>query len=74
MDYKRLEKPDHLTEDVWQQHLDWLHVVEKTVDANYARHTARVKEDSTRNEALREAHERALQAHNRTTSLFTRRY
>jgi len=34
-DYKRLKKPEHVKEHIWQQHLRWMDVVGKQADENF---------------------------------------
>ncbi len=36
-DYKRLKKPAHVKEHIWQQHLQWLEVVGKQAQENYSK-------------------------------------
>ena len=55
MDNDKLNKPEHLTEEVWHQHLDWMNVMGKQVDENYVRHLGRVKEDADRSKLLLQA-------------------
>jgi hypothetical protein len=71
MDYKKLKKPAHLKKEVWDQHLDWMDVMGRQVDENYARHQARVKEDATRSAKMASVHEQALQAPHDIQSLFS---
>jgi hypothetical protein len=70
MDSTKLRKPDHLDDDTWEQHLEWLTVMSRQVEENFARHQSRVKEDESRKEALVELHQRTLQGAQRKTSLF----
>ena len=70
MNQKKLEKPENLTEDTWEQHLEWMNVACKQVEENFVKHQARVKEDLNRNEALSGHHERALLGERKTQSLF----
>ena len=71
MDQKKLMKPEHLKEEVWEQHLDWMEVMGKQVEANFNRHRARVEEDANRSETLQPLHEEGLQAEHRTQHLFS---
>jgi len=34
-DHKRLKKPEHVKEHIWQQHLRWMEVVGKQADENF---------------------------------------
>ena len=34
-DDKRLKKPEHVKEHIWQQHLRWMEVVGKQADENF---------------------------------------
>jgi hypothetical protein len=34
VDYDKLEKPVHLKDKIWRQHLNWLEVVGKQVEEN----------------------------------------
>lgn len=70
MDYAKLKKPEHLKEEVWEQHLDWLNVMGRQLDDNLERHAARVREDACRAEALEPLHQEVLDAPSRTLSLF----
>jgi hypothetical protein len=70
MDHRKLAKPEHLAEDTWEQHLDWMGVMGKQVEENFTKHQVRVQEDASRNEALSGHHEQALQGQRRVRSLF----
>lgn len=70
MDYKKLNKPDHLKDDVWRQHLDWLSVMGRQLKDNYSRHQVRVAEDADRAQALSEMHEQVMATPHRTRSMF----
>ncbi len=71
MDQSKLKKPAHLGDETWQQHLEWMSVMGKQVEENFARHCSRVEEDANRNRALRQRHEQVLQAERRIRSLFS---
>ena len=71
MNKKKLRKPEHLKDDVWRQRLEWLDVMGKQVDQNFARHQARVQEDASRSKALSPIHDEVLQAPHRTQHLFS---
>jgi hypothetical protein len=71
MDRRKLKKPKHLTDDVWDQHLDWMDVMGKQVDENYRRHLRRVKEDASRSESLASQYEKARRAKRVKPSLFS---
>lgn len=71
MDRRKLKKPTNLTDDVWDQHLDWMDVMGKQVDENYRRHLRRVKEDASRSESLASQYEKARQARRVRPSLFS---
>ena len=70
MDYKKLKKPEHLKEEVWEQHLDWLNVMGRQLEDNIQRHQARVREDASRSQALETVHQEALASPHRTQSMF----
>ena len=70
MDYKKLNKPDHLKDEVWEQHLDWLNVMGQQLNDNYSRHQARVREDRDRSRALSEMHQQVMDTPHRTRSMF----
>ena len=70
MDYKKLKKPEHLKEEVWEQHLDWLNVMGRQLEDNIQRHEARVREDASRSEALEPMHQEVLASPHRTQSMF----
>ena len=72
MDRKKLKKPQNLTEDVWDQHLDWMDVMGQQVEQNYVRHLARVKEDANRSKSLAQKHEQAQQMPHCVQSLFSK--
>lgn len=71
MDTKKLKKPDQLNDDVWNQHLDWMDVMGKTVDENYQRHRQRVREDANRSQSLVSQHEEVLRSQRVKLSLFS---
>ena len=71
MDKDKLKKPENLKEEVWDQHLDWMDVMSKTLTQNYQRHLARVKEDTSRSESLAPRHEEVMQAPHPVQSLFS---
>ncbi len=65
------KKAKTLTDDVWDQHLDWMDVSGKQLDENYRRHLKRVKEDASRSESLASQHEEVQQARRVKLSLFS---
>ena len=72
MDYSKLKKPEHLKDDTWRQHLDWMDVMVRQLDENFDRHQLRVREDANRARALWELHQSVLNADRRTRSLFNK--
>ena len=70
MDYSKLKKPEHLKDDTWRQHLDWMDVMGKQLDENFGRHQLRVREDASRSQALWELHQSVLAAERTVQSLF----
>lgn len=70
MDVNKLKKPEHLADDTWRNHLDWMNVGGKQVEQNFSQHEQRVKQDEGRKQALRDRHEAALKGERRTHSLF----
>lgn len=70
MDYKKLSKPAHLSDQTWQEHLRWMSVGSKQLDVNFAQHLRRVKEDASRCEELLEQHRAVLAGARRKKSLF----
>ncbi|MGB1140778.1 MAG: hypothetical protein ACPG1A_07755 [Halioglobus sp.] len=71
MDRTKLKKPQNLTDDVWDQHLDWMDVMGKQVDENYRHHLRRVEEDASRSESLASHHDEVQQAQRVKLSLFS---
>jgi hypothetical protein len=49
---KNLNMPDHLTADVWSQHLHEIDLLNRAADENTARYLARFKEGTHRDEKL----------------------
>jgi len=45
LDYDELKRREHIKEEIRRQHLQWMDVMGKQVDENFARHVARVKEE-----------------------------
>lgn len=41
---EKLKKPEHVKEEFWRQHLDWMDVMGKTAEQNYAQHVREVKQ------------------------------
>ena len=70
MDYTKLNKPDHLKDDVWRQHLEWLSVMGRQLKDNFLRHQARVAEDASRARALEAMHRQVMATPHRTRSMF----
>jgi hypothetical protein len=70
MNHRKFSKPDNISDQAWQEHLRWMSVGGAQLDANFARHLARVKEDASRCEELLEQHRAALAGTRRRKSLF----
>jgi len=51
LDYRELKKPEHLTDEIWRQHLQWMDVMGRQVDENFARHLVRAEKDGRRTNA-----------------------
>jgi hypothetical protein len=47
-DVNKLNKPEHVKDAIWRQHLAWMDVMGKQVDENFARHVAQVKKNGGR--------------------------
>lgn len=73
MNQRKLRKPAHLDEKTWEQHLQWMEVMGKQVEANLSRHIARVREDASRCEELLERHRKVLEAAPRRRGLYPKR-
>jgi hypothetical protein len=41
----KLNKPKHVKDAIWRQHLTWMDVVGKQVDENFARQVAQAKKN-----------------------------
>jgi len=54
------KKPEHMTDEVWLQYLQWMELTGRPLHGNYAEHLARARADADRNKALLQAHYRAL--------------
>lgn len=48
MDYERRMKPERLKKQISLQHQQWMEVVVKQLDENYARHVQQVKKNGAR--------------------------
>lgn len=60
MDNDALTKPEHMSEQEWLQHLQWLADMGRQVGEGYAEHLARVRLDADYSKALLQAQYRAL--------------
>ena len=47
-DQEKLKKPEHLKEEIWRQHLQWMDVMSKTAEVNFAHHVKQVKKNGGR--------------------------
>ena len=45
---EKIKKPEHVKEDIWRQRLDWLDVMGKKADENFAQHVIEVKKNGGR--------------------------
>lgn len=55
LDYEDLEKPRQLREEICRQHLQWMDVMSKQLDENYARHVALRKQEHEQSRSRRPA-------------------
>lgn len=62
MDKQKTNKPEHIDDDAWLQHLRWMARTGRQAGESYAEHLARVTQDADRSKALLQARYRALHA------------
>tara|TARA_R110001599_G_C12269342_1_gene661228 strand:- start:4532 stop:4816 length:285 start_codon:yes stop_codon:yes gene_type:complete len=48
IDYKKLKKPAHKSEELWRQHLDWMEVMGKQVEENIRKLRKSIPEESAK--------------------------
>jgi hypothetical protein len=62
MDHGELKKPEHIDEQDWLRHLQWMAEMGRLTSESYAEHLARVTQDADHSKALLQARYRALHA------------
>lgn len=62
MNNDALTKPEHMSEQDWLQHLQWLAHTGRQAGEGYAEHLARVRLDADHSKALLQAQYRSLHA------------
>ena len=60
MDNRTYTKPEHMDEQDWLRHLQWIAEMDRQASEGYAQHLARVMQDADQSKALLQAHYRAL--------------